>query len=152
MALLNRLSFPSRGTVIPVAFVKKPSGPATDRRWDLHRQLRLSTQQGRKAHIEGGYRLKTNTSPNRKGTTRPCWEIRGLMCSFSYVEQHATLWHPFFVVVKGLKVWLAWSSCLPNSQFGGLEPTKAVSALKIKPDPLLHVFYWLLTLSDQMKP
>lgn len=76
VALLNRLSFPSRGTVIPVAFVKKPSGPATDRRWDLHRQPRLSTQQGREAHIAGGYRPKTNTSPNRKETTRSCWEIR----------------------------------------------------------------------------
>lgn len=102
---MNRLSFPSRGTVIPVAFVKKPSGPATDRRWALHRQLRLSNQQGREAHIAGGYRLKTNTGPNRKGTTRPCWDIRGTRVLI-FIHR-ATCYNVasflVFVVVKGLK-------------------------------------------------
>ncbi len=85
--------------------MKKPSGPDTDRRWDLRRQLRLSTQQGREAHIAGGYRLKTNTSPNRKRTTRPCWEIRG---THVLIFIHRATCHNVasFIafVVKGLKV------------------------------------------------
>ncbi|KAL6480204.1 hypothetical protein MHYP_G00112370 [Metynnis hypsauchen] len=71
-ALLKRLSFPSRGSVIPVVFVKKPSGPASDRRWALHRELRLSAQQGREVHLARGHRPKTNIGPDRKGATRPC--------------------------------------------------------------------------------
>lgn len=52
-ALLNRLSFPLRGSVIPVAFVEKPSGPVADRGWTLHRQLRLSALQGRETGLLG---------------------------------------------------------------------------------------------------
>lgn len=120
-ALLNRLSFPSRDTVIPVAFVKKPSGQATDRRWALHRQLRLSTQQGREAHIAGGYRLKTNTNSNRKETTRPCWEIRGthVLIFIHWATCRNVASFIAFVVMSGYD-WHG-GDCLHNSSFGGLK-------------------------------
>lgn len=65
---MNRLSFPLEGSVIPVAFVNEPSGHRQE--VALHRQLRLSAQQGREVLQAGRHKQKTNMGLNRKGTTR----------------------------------------------------------------------------------
>lgn len=58
------------------------------------------------------------------------------------------MWHPLLRLLSWFEGMTGMEcSCLCNSQFGGSEdtdtnrtPTKPVSAFKIKPDPLLHVF------------
>lgn len=75
-ALLNRLSFPLRGSVIPVAFVEKPSGPVPDRGWvDSSQAAEVVSSTG-----EGDWpgRQKTNTGHHSSGTPLG---YQGAMCS-----------------------------------------------------------------------
>lgn len=73
-ALLKKLSFPSRDSVISV--VKEPSGSSQG--------AEVVSSAGEEVHLTRGHSTKTNTGPDRKGTTRPCWDtvsIHGLVKS-----------------------------------------------------------------------